>query len=266
MAMSKLLHNALILSAVMLSLAANRMSAQELSMFNSFSNRTFNGTVDVSWPVTFDSCVFVTDSVVLNRSLGAVFRNCRIESKSGALYMALEGDGIILYNCEILGCDELKFSVRNSLSDRNYVSGVVIDGHEYEVDDEEQTIIDIDGLELAESVNGKRNGPLLMQMKADRSVLMAGDSANLRVLGLEEGMFLGWQCPVPYVDIRVGEDCFCCEVTAPREITIKETVVISAYTEYGLEAACALTLMPHEEDVEPVRHGWLWRLFHRRKR
>ena len=266
MAISKLLHNALILSAAMLSLAANRMSAQELPIFNSFSNRTFNGTVDVSWPVTFDSCVFVTDSVVLNRSYGAVFRNCRIESKSGVLYMAHEGDGIILCNCDISGCDELKFSVHNLLSDRNYVSGVIIDGDEYDADDEELTIIDIDGLELAESVNGKRNGPLVMQMKADRTSLMAGDSAQLMVLGLDEGMFLGWRSSVPYVDVRVGDDSFCCDVIAPQEIAIKETVVISAYTEYGLEAACELTLMPQEEEVESVRHGWFWRLFHRRKR
>ena len=75
-------------------------SAQTVPALDTFSGRTFEGTVYASWPVVFDGCTFITDSVVLNHSYGTVFRNCSIESRTGVLYMAESGDGIILADCE----------------------------------------------------------------------------------------------------------------------------------------------------------------------
>ena len=70
MAMSKLLKMSCMLFAAMCISATSVVQAQVLPILNSFSNRTFNGTVDVSWPVLFDGCIFVTDSVVLRHSYG----------------------------------------------------------------------------------------------------------------------------------------------------------------------------------------------------
>ena len=133
-------------------------------MLNSFRSRTFNGTVDVSWPVEFDGCTFLTDSVVLSRSYGAVFRNCRFESRSGKLYMAESGSGMILSGCEITGCDRFSFSRNPEPADRNYVADVTVNGSELNVPEEQESVIEIDGLDLAMSVEGGSRGPLLMPL------------------------------------------------------------------------------------------------------
>jgi len=246
MATSKLFHKICLLLAVAVLGVGNILSAQVLPMLNSFSGRTFTGTVDVSWPVEFNGCTFVTDSVILHRSYGAVFRNCTFESNTGNLYMADAGDGIILVDCQVAGCKELRFSCNPALSDRNYITGVLVNGEECSVLDEQEGIIDIDGLDIEKSARGVSAGPLIMVMSADRINLKSGESAVLTVRGLENGMFVGWQSSDPAIDLSVEGD-FSCMVTAPAGITEGGTVVISAYTEYGLEAACTLKLIPDEQ-------------------
>ena len=49
----------------------------------------------------------------------------------------------------------------------------------------------------------------------------------------------------PTVNLMVDGE-FSCKVIMPAQITDKRIVVISAYSEYGLEAACMLTLVPDE--------------------
>lgn len=216
--------------------ATSVVQAQVLPILNSFSNRTFNGTVDVSWPVLFDGCTFVTDSVVLSHSYGAVFRNCRFESNTGVLYVADSGDGMILADCEVTGCDGLIMSRIFNPAYRNYITGVTVNSEECSVLDEQETIIDIDGLELAERVLGKSDGPLFMVMSSDCKELDEGELAHLRVRGLEKGMFVGWRSSVPGLRLAVDDDGLGCRVYADNVETINETI-ISAYTEYGLEAA-----------------------------
>lgn len=245
MVMTKWFHKITVLFMLVVVPAGNRLQAQMLPVLNSFRGRTFTGTVDVSWPVAFDECVFITDSVVLNRSYGAVFRNCRFESRTGVLYMAACGDGMILADCEATGCKEVRFSLTPSLSDRNYITGVKVNGDECTVLDEQESIVDIDGLALSESVAGGSDGPLLMVMNADRKVLKSGETATVRIRGLEHGMFVGWLSSDPMAVIDIADE-FTCVVTAPEHIDAKSMVVISAYTEYGLEAACELILMPEE--------------------
>ena len=245
MVMSKWFPKTVVLFLMVFGPFGNSITAQVLLMLNSYNGRTFNGTVEVSRPVEFNGCVFITDSVVLHRSYGAVFRNCTFESRTGVLYMVDEGDGIILSDCDVTGCKELRFSRKPSVADRNYINGVRLNGEECSVLDEQEGIIDIDGLELSESVNGVSGGPLIMRMTADNSSLKSGDTALITVRGLDNGMFVGWQSSDPSVNLSVESE-FSCKVIVPAQIIEEKVVVISAYTEYGLEAACSLTLMPDE--------------------
>ncbi len=255
------------LPALLMCLSAGvGMNARTLPVLNRFSNRSFDGTVQVSWPVLFEGCTFRTDSIVLSRSYGAILRNCRIESTSGVLYIAQEGDGIILSDCELIGCSELRFTPAPSVQDRNYVSGVMIGDSEYEVSDDEETVIDIDGLGLSDIVNGLKEGPMVLTIQADKTDLKAGETATLRLRGLDEGMFLGWSVSDPEAVIKVNADGFSCSVTMPSDTREPCSVVVSAHTEYGLEAAQVIHVQPLKSAAKAKRHGWLWRLFHLRKR
>lgn len=222
-------------------LSVSSVCAQVLPLLGNFKGRTFSGTVDVSWPVLFEDCTFITDSVVLRHSYGALFRNCRFESRTGVLYMAGSGDGMILADCDVTGCSELRFSMKETAADRNYVTGVRVNAHECAVLDDQESIIEIDGLDLDDCVRGNLNGPLILIMSADRTTLKAGEIATLRLRGLEDGMFVGWTASDSTVRLTV-DGAFTCRVTAPEQIDGKSTIVVSAYTEYGLEAACVITL------------------------
>ena len=189
------------------------------------------------------------DSIVLRHSYGAVFRNCKFECTDGVLFIAESGDGIILADCDINGCKAFRFSRTPGQSDRNYVTDVRLDGEEYSVPDDQETITEIDGLELGERVTGGLSGPLIMMMSADRNTLKRGESTELRVRGLEQGMFVGWRSSESDVRIVVEGDGYSCRVYAPDSIGKQENVIISAYTEYGLEAACQLQLMPDTQSV-----------------
>ena len=189
MVISRRLYGLCIQLAVML-FAAGSVSAQVLPLLNSFRSRTFDGTVNVSWPVEFDGCTFLTDSVVLSHSYGAVFRNCRFESRSGKLYMAESGSGMIMAGCEVTGCDGFSFSRHPGPADRNYVTDVTVNGSELDVLEEQESVIEIDGLGLAGSVEGVSHGPLLMLMSAQRNMLKAGETSTLQVRGLEEGKWV----------------------------------------------------------------------------
>ena len=241
MVMPKWLHRLSVLCAAMLFTAASGAWAQVLPVLNTFSGRTFEGPVDVSWPVLFDGCTFQTDGVVLKHSYGAVFRNCRFECKGGQLCIAESGDGIILADCDVNGCDALSICREYSPASRNYITGVRVNGEECSVLDEQETIIDIDGLEMEGSVRGESDGPLFMIMSADKNVLRKGEIAYLHLRGLKEGMFVGWQSSDAGLKLTVDADGLGCRVYAPG-IKGNGKAVISAYTEYGLEAAVEIEL------------------------
>jgi len=241
MVMRKMFHRIVLLLLMVVVLSGNGAEAQILPVLNSFRNRTFTGTVDVSWPVEFEGCTFITDSVVLRHSYGAVFSNCTFESQNGVLYMAGDGDGIILSDCDVKGCKELRFSRMPSLADRNYINGVRLNGVECSVLDEQTGIIDIDGLELAECVSGKSDGPMIMIITADKSVLRKDEIVYLQIRGLEKGMFVGWLSSDSDLKLTVDNDGLGCRVYAFKVKGIKRAV-ISAYTEYGLEAAYEITV------------------------
>lgn len=230
-----------VLLAVAALCVGNALCAQVLPVLNTFSGRTFDGTIDVSWPVLFENCTFRTDGAVLKHSYGAVFRNCRFEGNGGELYIAGSGGGIILADCQFTGCDGLMINRDYDPACRNYITGVTVNGEECSVLDEQETIIDIDGLELEESVRGQSNGPLLMIMNADKSVLKSGEIAYLHVRGLEKGTFVGWRASAKGLKLTVDEDGQGCRVYA-ADVKDLSSVVISAYTEYGLEAAFKLEI------------------------
>ena len=236
MATSKLLHKMHVLLAVAVLCVMSPLRAQVLPVLNSFSGRTFEGTVDVSWPVLFDGCTFRTDGVVLNHSYGAVFRNCTFECPGGELFMAGSGDGIILADCEVKGCESFCICKEYSPAHRNYITGVMVNGEECSVLDEQSNIVDIDGLELADCARGESEGPLFMMMSSDKSVLKSGEIAYMQVRGLEKGTFVGWRVSAKGFKLTVDEDGLGCRVCAD-DVSNLTSVVISAYTEYGLEAA-----------------------------
>lgn len=240
MVMPKWLHRLSVLCAAMLFTAASGAWAQVLPVLNTFSGRTFEGTVDVSWPVLFDGCTFRTDGLVINHSYGAVFRNCTFECTGGELCIAGSGDGIILADCEVKGCNALSICREFSPASRNYITGVTVNGEECTVLDEQETIIDIDGLEMAESV-ADGSGPMIMIMSADKSVLRKGEIAYMHLRGLKEGMFVGWQSSDNGLKLTVDADGMGCRVYA-ASIKGNKKAVISAYTEYGLEAAVEIEL------------------------
>lgn len=217
------------------------LSAQVLPVLNTFTDRTFEGAVDVSWPVLFDGCTFRTDGVVINRSYGAVFRNCTFECKGGELCIAGSGDGVILADCEVKGCESLSICREYSPAHRNYITGVIVNGDECTVLDDQTTIVDIDGLAMADCVRGESGGPLFMMMSADRKIVAEGEYVSFRVRGLEKGTFVGWRSSESSVRLTVSEDGLSCKalMTGLKENT---EVLISAYTEYGLEAACEVTV------------------------
>lgn len=239
--MGKWLHRLSMLVATVLIAAASGASAQVLPVLNTFSGRTFSGTVDVSWPVLFEGCTFRTDGAVLKKSYGAVFRNCKFEGKGGRLCIAESGDGIILVDCQVTGCDGLSINKDYNPANRNYITGVTVNGEECSVLDEQETIIDIDGLELEESVRGESDGPLFMIMNADKTVLESGGIAYLQVRGLEKGMFVGWSSSARGLKLTVDENGMGCRVYAADVGNLK-SAVISAYTEYGLEAAVEIEI------------------------
>ena len=79
---------------------------------------------------------------------------------------------------------------------------------------------------------------LCLVMSTDKTVLTAGETAYLRVRGLEEGRFIGWRSSVDGVKLIVDDDGLGCRVYEVGDCS--DDVVISAYTEYGLEAACKI--------------------------
>lgn len=241
MTISKLLYRMLVLPVAAGLWGGNALWAQALPVLNTFSGRTFDGTVDVSWPVLFDGCTFRTDGTVIKHSYGAVFRNCTFECPGGELFIAGSGDGIILADCEVKGCESLSICQEYIPTHRNYITGVTVNGEECSVLDEQNTIIDIDGLELAECVRGESEGPLFMVMSADKKYVVNGESVSFQVRGVEEGTFVGWQSSESGVKLTVSEDGLSCKA---QVLQVKENtkLVISAYTDYGLEAACEVTV------------------------
>ena len=223
-------------SAVLLMMVAVSLSAQELPVLNTFSNRTFVGTMDVSWPVLFDRCTFRTDGAVLKHSYGAVFRNCRFEGSGGILYVAESGDGIILADCEVTGCKEMMMSRQYNPAYRNYIAGITVNGEECSVLDEQENLIDMEGLEIAQSARGESEGPLFMVMSGECKGRGNGEIAYLRVRGLEKGMFVGWRSPDDGLRLVVDDDGFGCRVYC-QDVSKIRSALVSAYTEYGLEAA-----------------------------
>lgn len=250
MAFSRRLRNAFLFIAVMGVLAAGNLSAQVLPVLNSFNGRKFNGTLSVPGPVQFDGCTFVTDSIVLDHSYGVVFRNCSFESRNAVLYLAGSGDGMILKDCSINGCGLFRFSRKPLLSDRNYIANVTINGLEWVVSDDDESVIDIQGLDLEENVQGNLNGPVVMFVSADKKQLKGGETANLKIRGLDKDMFVGWHCMDSTANIVVENesDCF---FIAPQTVTERRDVLVTAYTECGLEAACIMTLVPDNNAVIP---------------
>ena len=226
--------------------------AQVLPLLNEFQGVTFNGTVQVSWPVLYRNCTFRTDSILLSRSYGALLVGCNIECANSTLYLTGTGSGVILKDCRITGCEQIFPSPELSATDRTYVADLILNGHECSAQDEQEHVIDIDGLELADAVQtvasgGKTARPLIMVISADNGELKCGESAMLSVRGLPQDMFVGWYTPDTLLTLKVSDDPMKCCVSVTQPVEQSHNAIISAYTDYGLEAAlniCILSDIP----------------------
>ena len=247
--MSKMFQRTLLLLVVLCMPLPDGLSAQILPMSDNYRNSTFSGTLDVTSPVLFENCTFETDATVLRHSYGALFRNCTFTGSGGTLYLAESGSGMILVDCIATGCSEIRFSLNPTDADRNYVCGLLVNGEECSVLDEQEYIIDIEGLELEQSARGLQDGPLVVQMTTSPNTLNAGDTATVLLTGLTDGMFVGWFASDTSLTVKV-EDPFICRIIAPDTIGKGRTALVSAYTEYGLEAACEIALQPEQTVTE----------------
>lgn len=244
------------------------LSAQVLSARTTTADSVFNGTLSMRGPLEFVNCTFVTDSVVLDYADGALFSNCSFESRSGKLYIANCGSGIILSDCNVYGADTLIMSRRVQEQDRHYILNVMVNGTELTVPDNCSTILKMEGTELEYFVKGKQKGPVFVRMVQDRLNLHAKETATLKLEGLDTGMFVGWllddSCATLDIDRSYGE--FACCVTAPDTIECSRYVYVTAFTEYGSEAVACLRLVPYykEEPVQEKRRKC--RLFRRKRK
>lgn len=210
-------------------LAVCQVSAQRIPVDYNYRGMTFQGPLFLPSTAVFTDCHFKTDSVVLERSFGAVFKNCTFESKSNVLYLAAEGTGMMLVDCEVNGPENLFFSKKTEPTDRNYLIGLKLNGQECE-SDESPVLIDLEGLEMGEAVRkaSLRNETLFARIKETDN--------TLTLIGIEDDMFVGWKSDNPDVNIVVTADPRTCIVTG------KGNAVVSAYTEYGIEASKLIML------------------------
>lgn len=231
------------------------VTAQVLPVINEFTGRTFNGTVQVSWPVLFRNCTFRTDSVLFSHSYGVLLTGCKIECSNPVLYLAGSGSGVIMDDCEVTGPDYIKPALMSSATDRTYLAGLMLNGHECSVDEEQENIIDIDGLELADAVHDvaageKTDNPLFMTIWSDHSSIGGGDSAVVSVSGLTDGMFIGWHSDDTTVTLKVRDNPRKCTVFVNGPFRNEHKALVRAFTDYGLEAAVELLI---ESDKQKKR-------------
>lgn len=222
-------------------------AAQVLHLISEFTGRSFSGTVQVSWPVVFRNCTFKTDSVLISHSYGVLLTGCRIECSNPALYLAGSGSGVIMDDCEVTGPDYIKPALIPSATDRTYLAGLILNGHECSADEEQENIIDMDGLELADAVHDvaagkKTEKPLFMTIWSDHSSLKCGDSAVVSVSGLSEDMFIGWHSADTALTLKVRDNPLRCTVFVNGPSQDEHKALVRAFTDYGLEAAVEIRI------------------------
>lgn len=246
MAMSRrFVHTVITLVSLTLTTGAG---AQVLPLLNEFTGREFTGTVQVSWPVLFRNCTFRTDSVLLSRSYGSVLIGCNIECNNQALYLAESGSGIIMSDCNVTGCNEVVPALKSTPADRTYVTGLKVNGHECPVPDDQDVVIDPEGLGLADAIDALAGGvrtdsPFIMVMTSKAKQLSSGDKALLSVRGLTGDMFIGWHTPDTALTLRVGDNPMECVVSLNEPVDETRKAVVTAHTDYGLEAAVVIELL-----------------------
>lgn len=216
----------LLTCALAVLLAVETVCAQRIPADYSYRGMTFRGTVFLPSTVIFNDCRFVTDSVVLEHSFGAVFRNCTFECRSDVLYLAESGSGMALVDCNVSGAEEIRFSKTAAPTDRNYVTGLSLNGHQCGAADEDsETVIELDGLEMGDALRRRNPGNEILFAR------IVGEDGCLTLQGVEKDMFVGWCCQDSLFSVRVTSDPRTCVVEGSG------SAVVSAYTEYGIEAS-----------------------------
>ena len=150
--------------------------------------------------------------------------------------------GLLLGEAQRHQLDEL---VAGDLADGGLVDQLGVHVVRFEGrDGQDLALVHDDGVAFGVAVAGSvadGSGPLIMIMSADKNVLREGEIAYVHIRGLEKGMFVGWQSSDKGLKLTVHEDGMGCRVYA-AQVKDLTRAVISAYTEYGLEAAVEIEL------------------------
>lgn len=223
--------------------------------------RTFHGQITSSFPMAFIDCLFVNDGKpVLKSTEGAVFLNCcfRIDGE-GDLYVTERGDNIVMVDCSLIGFDGFQWSETIRKSDRNYVSGLTLNGRELSLDSLDCTI-DMDGLDMVNSYRVVTKGDTLYQIPgsvntarisaSDYRIASKGESVKLMVEGLSDNMFVGWWTDDEQISLVPGPEPMACLAILEDDARLVHDASVNVVTEYGLELSVTLQVgnMPEAMD------------------
>lgn len=213
--------------------------------------KTFHGQISATFPMAFMDCIFVGDgNAVLKSTDGAIFLNCCFRTDgTGVLNMTESGDNIVMVDCYLIGYDGFNWSQDIRKTDRNYVSGLTLNGREISLESDANTI-EMDGLDMVDMFREVSHGDTIYRIPAPANfprltasgyrVSLKGDSVKLMVEGGADDMFVGWWTDYDYIRLVPGPEPSACTVILDSNVGAQREVVVNVVTDSGLELAIAL--------------------------
>lgn len=204
----------------------------------------------------------------------ALFRDCCFICDSDTLFLASHADQMVLIDCTILGNGEVKWSRYPSVSDRNYISGLVRNGYDYVIEQDGTSSVELEGLPLADELL-KPEPQYATQLKLVASVDYIEPGGNCQVDAVSDaplpGGFLGWRCDDSRVKLVPSVDGMSCIVYA-EEHASPYMALVQSFGLNGVECALNISVgqpvsdMPSVElpVVTVVKKGLFGRLFKRK--
>ncbi len=225
--------------------------------------RTFHGQITATFPMAFIDCIFVGDGKpVLKSTDGAIFLNCCFRTDGdGQLYMAGSGNNIVMVDCYLIGYDGFCWSENIRKSDRNYVSGLTLNGTEFSLESDANTI-EMDGLDIADSFREVHHGDIVYKVPgmsrmarisaSDYRLTQKDESVKLTVEGVDDGTFVGWWTDDELVRLVPGPEPMACMAILNDNVRQVHDAMVNVVTETGLELAVLLQVgnNPGKNDAE----------------